>query len=98
VRNQLFKKKNGFVEKAVGNEIVIVPLVGKVAQMEKVFSLNEIGAFIYNCLNTKKTTDELLSLILNEFEIDRETALNDLELFISKAVKIGIVEELKYGD
>ena len=88
-----FIKKTGFVEKTVGNETVIVPLVGKVAQMEKVFSLNEIGSFIYNCLDTQLTIDNIIELILNEFEIDKDTAQGDLELFLNKAVEIGIIEK-----
>jgi hypothetical protein len=94
VRNKSYKKQTGFVEKAIGNEIVIVPLVGKVAQMEKVFSLNEIGSFIYNNLESEKSMEEIIILILNEFEIDKLTATKDLEHFLSKAVASGIIKEL----
>ncbi|WP_289054025.1 PqqD family protein [Carboxylicivirga marina] len=89
-----YKKKTGFVEKTVGDEMVIVPLVGAVAQMEKVFSLNELGSFIYNHLSSQKSTTDLIKLILSEFEIDEETANKDLEHFLKKAVESGIIEEL----
>ncbi len=74
--------------------MVIVPLVNKVAQMEKVFSLNEIGSIIYNTLSTAKSIDELLQVILSEFEIDRKTAQEDLEHFLATAVEKGIIQEL----
>ena len=94
VRNKLYKKQTGFVEKTVGNETVIIPIVGTVAQMEKVFSLNEIGSFIYNNLTSEKSAGEIIRLIINEFEIDEQTAEKDLEQFLNKAVANGIIGEL----
>ena len=94
VRSKLYIKQTGFVEETVGNETVVVPLVGTVAQMEKVFSLNEIGSFIYNNMNSEKSTGEIIELILNEFEVDKQTAEKDLEQFLKKAVANGIIKEL----
>lgn len=91
---KLYKKQSGFVEKTIGNETVVVPLVNNVAQMDKVFSLNEVGSVIYNSLNESKTLDELLQIVLNEFDVEAETAKNDLEQFLDKAVFKGIVQEL----
>lgn len=91
---KLYKKQSGFVEKTIGNETVVVPLVNNVAQMDKVFSLNEVGSVIYNSLNESKTLDELLQIVLNEFDVEAETAKNDLEQFLDKAVFKEIVQEL----
>ncbi|MCT4590017.1 MAG: PqqD family protein [Carboxylicivirga sp.] len=92
MESYFFVKKEGFVEKTIGDETVIVPLVDSVANMEKVFSLNEIGSFIFNCLKTEQSKHQIIELILNEFEIDKLTATQDLEHFLNKAVDIGIVE------
>jgi len=94
VGKQLYKKRAGFVEKTIGDELVIVPLVGAVAQMDKVFSLNELGVFIYKMLNTPKSEEEIITLILNEFDIDELTAQQDLKQFLSKAVENTIVQKL----
>lgn len=91
---QLYKKRTGFVEKTIGDELVIVPLVGAVAQMDKVFSLNELGVFIYKMLNTPRSEDEMTNLILDEFDVDKETALQDLKQFLRKAVENTIVQKL----
>lgn len=91
---QLYIKKTGFVEKHIGNELVIVPLVNSVAKMEKVFSLNELGSFIYNLLSSEQSKDQLLDSILEEFNIDYETAAKDLQLFLNKTVESGIVVNL----
>ena len=94
MEKQLYKKKDGFVEKTIGNELVIVPLVGAVAQMERVFSLNELGTFIYNLLSTPKSEEEILKLILDSFNINKLTAQKDLEQFLTKAVKSEIIQKL----
>ena len=89
---KLYKKQSGFVEKTIGDELIIVPLVGAVAQMEKVFSLNELGSFIYNALNEPKLESDILNEILDEFEIDEETAAKDLNEFLNNAVARGIIK------
>ncbi|WP_430809752.1 MULTISPECIES: PqqD family protein [unclassified Carboxylicivirga] len=87
-------KKNGFVEKHIGDETVVVPLVGSVAQMEKVFSLNEVGSLIYSNLSAAKTNDELLTLVLNTFDVSPQTAAADLKHFLQEAVNKGIITVL----
>ncbi len=91
---QLYKKKAGFVEKIIGDELVIVPLVGAVAQMDKVFSLNELGIFIYNLLSTPKSEEELLKLILNEFDVEEQTAQQDLQHFLCKSVECKVIQKV----
>ncbi|MCU4176408.1 PqqD family protein [Carboxylicivirga sp. N1Y90] len=86
-----YEKASGFVEKHIGNELVIVPLVGAVAQMDKVFSLNEIGSFIYFLIDEPKTKGEILDKILTDFDVTEEIAKTDLDSFLLKAKEAGIV-------
>ena len=44
---QLNAIKSKFVTRTVGDELVIVPLSGNVAQMNRLFTLNETGKFIW---------------------------------------------------
>ena len=86
-----YKKASGFVEKHIGNELVIVPLVGAVAQMDKVFSLNEIGSFIYFLIDEPKTKGEILDKILADFDVTEDLAKEDLEHFLLNAKQAGVI-------
>ncbi len=89
----VYRKRDNFVEKQVGNELVLVPLTDNVADMNSVFTLNEVGTFIYNCLDGIKTLGEILDEILEAYEIDAETAQVDLRSFIHISISKKVIEE-----
>ena len=81
---QLFEMKSKFVARAVGNELVLVPLTGNVAQMNELFTLNETAKFIWENIKVNTTVEELENLMTEAFDIDNQTAKNDIENFILK--------------
>lgn len=85
------KRNNGFVFKEMGSESVLIELVNNVVNMDKVVTLNELGTYIYSQLNEAKSVEHLLELIVNEFDIDKETAQTDLIEFLNDALRMKIV-------
>ena len=80
--------KTRFVARQVGNELIIVPLAGNVAQMNALFTLNETGKFIWENISAESSLDNLVDAMTGEFEIDRETAQRDIEMFLNKLKSI----------
>ncbi|HPS11524.1 MAG TPA: PqqD family protein [Paludibacteraceae bacterium] len=81
---QLNDIKPRFVTRTVGDELVIVPLSGNVAQMNRLFTLNETGKFIWD--NSEKCTDikSLVVLLTENFDVQPDAALTDVEAFLEK--------------
>ncbi len=94
VGNRRYKKVSGFIEKKVGDELIIVPVSSTVAQMNKVFSLNEIGSFIYENLTDPMTEAEIITLITNEFDVDEGIAQKDIVSFLDEATAAKVIEAL----
>ncbi len=88
---QIVSRTSGFVFKEMGDESVIIELVNNVVNMDKVLTLNDLGTFIYTQLKEEKSIEELLTLILTEFDVDRTTAIVDLEEFLKEAEKMKII-------
>jgi len=76
--------KSKFVVRGVGNELILVPLTGNVAQMNELFTMNETGRFIWENIDGKNTVEDLENLMTEAFDIDVETARRDIEGFIKK--------------
>ena len=56
-------------------------------------SLNESAAYLFKKVgNGEFTPDTLADLLLEEYEVDRETALKDAEILCAQWKEIGIVE------
>jgi len=80
----LFNLKSKFVAREVGNELILVPLTGNVAQMNELFTMNETAKFIWENINETTTVEDLENSMTDTFEIDRETAAKDIENFLNK--------------
>lgn len=80
---ELYARKSAFAARKVGDELVLVPVKGSVADMEEMFTLNDVGAFIYEQLAADATVEGLEQAIMTEFEADREEVRADLEDFLS---------------
>ncbi|MCE5175437.1 MAG: PqqD family protein [Bacteroidales bacterium] len=80
----LNKLKSQFVTRQVGNELVLVPLSNNVSNMKELFTMNETGRFIWENLTEKMTVDKLAEKLMQEFEVDEETAIKDIKLFLEK--------------
>jgi len=81
---QFNRIKSKFVTRTVGNELVIVPLSVNVAQMNKLFTLNETGKFIWESSDELTDPDSMATLIAENFEVDKEIALKDIEIFLAQ--------------
>ena len=84
----LYKLKTKFVAREVGNEMILVPLSGSVAQMNELFTMNETAKFIWENTNEKTTITDIENLMTETFIIDSETARKDIEFFMKKLESI----------
>lgn len=87
------KIKEGFVLRELGGQNVVVPLGKASKNFNGVIYLNETGAFLFKQLKENKNEEELLSLLLNEYEIDENTAKKDLDIFIHQLKEGKLLDE-----
>ncbi|MGD0711631.1 MAG: PqqD family protein, partial [Bacteroidales bacterium] len=86
--SKLYNSKSQFAVRNVGNEKILVPLKNNIADMTELFTLNEVGSFIWDKIDGKNTEEDITNAITNEFDIDETTAKKDLTEFIEKFEKI----------
>jgi len=79
------------VTRKSGNEYVLVPLANNIADMTSVYTLNETGAFIWDQIDGKRDVEEIIIAVTGEYEIDFETAGEDVFAFIENMSKYLII-------
>lgn len=84
----IYQKKDNLVARKVGSEYIIVPIVNNVSDMNKVFTLNETGAFIWDSLNGVRTVSDIIELVNNEYNESKEIITGDVLDFIKKAKNV----------
>ena len=76
----------------VAGQPFLVPTGSKLMDVNKMMDLNDTALFIINSLKEKdQTFDELLVAIMDEYEIDMQTASKDLGEFIENAKSAGVI-------
>lgn len=86
------KIKKQLILRKIVNDFILVPTGDTVLESNGLFPVTEVGAFIWERIAEGKTEAEILPAILEAYEVDEATAKNDLDEFIGKLVKLGIVE------
>ncbi|WP_343002988.1 PqqD family protein [Intestinibacter bartlettii] len=77
------KLKEGFVFRKIAGDNVVVPVGQQISKFNGLIKLNESGAFLWNILKEGSSKEELVDKLLEEYEIDRDFAENDVEKFIN---------------
>lgn len=85
------KINKDFMIRKIADETVLVATGQASQNFNGMISINEVGSFILHNIEECKDEDELISKILNEFEVDENTAREDTREFIEQLLKMGIV-------
>jgi hypothetical protein len=85
--------KEGFVLRKICGQNVVSGEGTANVNFSKLVSLNDSAAYLFNAVGNEDFTPERLAdLLLEEYEVDRETALKDAETLCAQWKEIGIVE------
>lgn len=91
--SKLVRSEN-FVFREIVEEMVLVPIRQNIAELDSIYTLNELGAFIWDTLANPRSQTELEESILETFEVDAETVRADLASFIDDLERIGAINEV----
>ena len=87
------KIKEGFVLRTICGQNVISGEGTKNVNYSKLVSLNDSAAYLFKAVgNEEFTAERLADLLLEEYDVDRETALKDAETLCAQWKEIGIAE------
>lgn len=83
--------KKELIKRSIAGETVLVPVGSTVYEANGLFVLNELGDFLWERLPGADNAEQLLACILEEYEVDEQTARQDLDAFLKKLTKLGII-------
>jgi hypothetical protein len=89
----MLKVKSGFVLRKIGTQTVAVPIGQRTSDIHGVVALSESGALLWEALEKGAEKETLINLLLDTYEVDRETIISDLDDFIKGLYEQGALEE-----
>lgn len=82
-----------YLLRTIAGETILIPSGAAAQKFNGLVTVNAIGAFIWDVLQTPMDLEELVDRITNEYEVDADTARCDAEEFISDLRSIGALED-----
>lgn len=86
------KIKEDFLLRKVADSYVVVPVNNLTLDFNGIINLNETGAFLFELLQKGADREELVQKMLDEYEVTRDKAENDIDIFIKKVKDADILE------
>ncbi len=81
------------VGRRIAGEYILVPLVGRGADIDSIFNLNRVGAFVWEQLDGRTNGSLIVDGLVERFAVDRETAETDYLTFIEQLRSIGALTD-----
>lgn len=88
----IYKRSRDVVYRQIDGESILVPIRNNVGDLDSIYNLNEVGAFVWNELDGEKRLNEIKDRILQEFDVSAEQAEEDLLGFIAQLRDIRVIE------
>lgn len=88
------KAKKGFNLRNVCGEQIIVAEGKENIDFSNIISMNESSAYLWKEIQQREsfTPEDLAQLLLDQYEVDEDTALTDAKTLAEQWIKAGIVE------
>ena len=85
------KIRKELIRREIAGDVILVPVGGTVLENNGLFALNELGAFLWDRLESAEDEESLVQAVLSEYEVDEETARADTAAFLQKLREMEIL-------
>ncbi len=93
-----YRPSGGFAFRVVADQGLLVPLRAGVADLQNLFTLNEVATEVWRALQEGMTRDAIADRLVLLFEVERDRALEDLDEFVQVLLGQGILEPVGRGN
>lgn len=87
-----------FILRKIAGDIVIVPTGESSQYFNGLITLNKVGAFIWEQVERCESRDEIVTKVVDTYEVDAETAKKDVNGFLDMLTMYHILIEISEAD
>lgn len=87
-----FAKKGEFVSRNIAGETIVVPVRGRIGDLDSIYNMGEVASLIWNHIDGRTTVGQLVERICAEYDVEPKTAESDALEFIAELQNAGLIE------
>jgi hypothetical protein len=92
--NSVYAHGDSLVTRDLAGEKIIVPVRGKVGDLNNIYTLNAVANDIWNLLDGKRTVAQIVAQLEQEYEVDSATLSNDVTRTLDELSGEGLVKKV----
>ena len=89
VLERRYEKDPSVVYREIAGEAILVPIRRNVADMQSIYTLDSVGADIWNLIDGERTLADILDVLLGEYDVEANVLSRDLDEFVEQLVSVG---------
>jgi hypothetical protein len=91
--SKVFIRNSDVISRKIAGELFLVPVKGKMADMDNIFTLTAVAEYIWDRLDGRKSLNEILNDVVDRFDVEHEQAESDIREFIMELMESGLITE-----
>jgi hypothetical protein len=89
-----FSRPSGCVTRSIAGETIIVPVSGHVADLESIYTLNEVGSALWELIDGQTPLSRIVAELCEIYEVSQDEAAQDAAAFMEELKTAGLVIEI----
>ena len=89
--SRCFAKQSDLVTRCIAGETIIVRVKARVADLDDVYTLNELGTLIWELIDGRTGVSAIVELICSEYDVAPEVAAKDAFDFLGSLEAAGLI-------
>ena len=86
-----FSKEGNCVTREIAGETIIVPIKGRVGDLDSIYTLNEVGTLIWQLIDGQRNIGEIVRSIRQTYNVESEEVTRDTFDFLGSLEKAGLI-------
>jgi coenzyme PQQ synthesis protein D (PqqD) len=82
-----------FVTRRIAGETILVPVTGTVADLNAVYTLNDVGSFIWHLIDGRRSAQAIAEAVSAEYDVSLEQAAQDVDELLTTLEAKGLARQ-----
>ncbi len=90
---RVLRTRDEVVSREIAGETILVPIRGKLVDMQRIFSVNPVGAHVWQQLDGRRSLAEIRDSVLDTFDVEKGQADVDIQEFVAELTEAELIVE-----
>jgi hypothetical protein len=91
-------RRDDVIRREVAGEVFLVPIRGRLADLDDLLVLNEVAAWIWDRLDGDRTADDIVAELCAGFDVSADVARGDVRDFIRELAEADLIDGVEEAD